>query len=75
VKFTFDLESSAAQNLLLEKVRAVIGSLPETQRQALEFAYFEGMSHSEIAEKTGEPLGTIKTRIRSAMESVKKVLR
>lgn len=75
VRFTFDMESVAAQNLLLEKVRAVMGSLSEAQRQALEFAYFEGMSHSEIAEKTGEPLGTVKTRIRSAMESLKKVLR
>jgi RNA polymerase sigma-70 factor, ECF subfamily len=52
----------------------VMGSLPEGQRQALECAYFEGMSHSEIAEKTGQPLGTVKTRIRSAMEVLKKVL-
>jgi len=49
-------------------------SLPPAQREAVEFAYFEGMSHSEIAEKTGQPLGTIKTRIRSAMEMLKKVL-
>ncbi len=70
----FDLESHASQNLLLDKVRAVMGSLPETQRQALEFAYFEGMSHTEIAEKTGQPLGTVKTRIRSAMETLKQVL-
>ena len=51
-----------------------MSSLPQTQREAVEFAFFEGMSHSEIAEKTGEPLGTIKTRIRSAMEMLKKVL-
>ena len=74
VNFKYDLESAAAQTLLLDKVRRVMESLPETQRQALEFAYFEGMSHSEIAEKTGEPLGTIKTRIRSAMETLKQVL-
>jgi RNA polymerase sigma-70 factor, ECF subfamily len=74
VSLGVDLESHAAQNLLLEKVRAVMGSLPEGQREALECAYFEGMSHTEIAEKTGQPLGTVKTRIRSAMESLKKVL-
>jgi len=68
------LESSTTQNLLLEKVRAVLGSLPDGQREAMECAYFEGMSHSEIAEKTGQPLGTIKTRIRSGMEALKKVL-
>jgi RNA polymerase sigma-70 factor, ECF subfamily len=74
VSLDANVESHAAQNLLLEKVRAVMGSLPQNQRQALECAYFEGMSHSEIAEKTGQPLRTVKTRIRSAMEALKKVL-
>jgi len=75
VTLGFDVESHAAQNLLLDKVREMIRNLPEKQREALECAYFEGMSHTEIAEKTGQPLGTVKTRIRSAMESLKKVLR
>ena len=74
VTLTVDVESHAAQNLLLDKVRAVMGSLPEGQREALECAYFEGMTHMEIAEKTGQPLGTVKTRIRSAMEALRKVL-
>jgi RNA polymerase sigma-70 factor, ECF subfamily len=74
VTLKIDAESHAAQQLLLDKVKTVMGSLPEGQRQALECAYFEGMSHSEIAEKTGQPLGTVKTRIRSAMEVLKKVL-
>jgi len=69
-----DLETNMARNVLLDKVKKVIGSLPQSQREAVEFAYFEGMSHSEIAEKTGQPLGTIKTRIRSAMETMRKVL-
>ncbi len=69
-----DLETNMARNVLLDKVKTVMGSLPQNQREAMEFAYFEGMSHSEIAEKTGQPLGTIKTRIRSAMETLRKVL-
>ena len=74
VTLGIDVESAVAQNLLLEKVRAAIGGLPEAQRQAVESAYFEGMSHTEIAQKTGQPLGTVKTRIRSAMEKLKQVL-
>jgi RNA polymerase sigma-70 factor, ECF subfamily len=74
VSLKIDVESRAAQNLLLDKVRTVMGNLPENQREALECAYFEGMSHTEIAQKTGQPLGTVKTRIRSAMEALKKVL-
>jgi RNA polymerase sigma-70 factor (ECF subfamily) len=46
--------------------------MPALQRTALEMAYFEGMSHSEIATKTGEPLGTIKTRIRSGLIALRK---
>jgi RNA polymerase sigma-70 factor (ECF subfamily) len=74
VDLRVDLERSAGRSLMLEKVQRVMSGLPEGQRAALEYAYFEGMTHTEIAEKTGEPLGTIKTRIRSAMETLKKVL-
>jgi RNA polymerase sigma-70 factor, ECF subfamily len=69
-----NVETAAMQKVLLEKVRTALGTLPEGQREAMEFAYFAGMSHSEIAEKTGEPLGTIKTRIRTAMETLKRVM-
>jgi RNA polymerase sigma-70 factor (ECF subfamily) len=48
--------------------------MPSPQRSALEMAYFEGLTHLEIAEKTGEPLGTIKTRIRTGLLSLRKVL-
>lgn len=74
VIFRKDIESHATQNLLGEKVRTVMGSLPERQREALEYAYFEGMSTMEIAQKTGQPWGTIKTWIVSAMEALKKAL-
>ncbi len=70
-----NLETAASQNELISRVKQSMGGLPENQRAALELAYFEGMTHSEIAQKTGEPLGTIKTRLRLAVESIKKGLR
>jgi len=70
----FNLESAAAQNQLLGKVRGAMESLPEGQREAIELAYFEGMTHSEIASKTGEALGTVKTRIRSALEVLRRAV-
>ncbi|HWJ17526.1 MAG TPA: sigma factor-like helix-turn-helix DNA-binding protein, partial [Geobacterales bacterium] len=67
-----DLAGEADRSRAAEKVRGVLGSMPAPQRSALEMAYFEGMSHSEIANKTGEPLGTIKTRIRSGLILLRK---
>lgn len=55
-------------------VRAALMELPGEQRQALELAYFGGLSQSEIAEKTGQPLGTIKTRMRLAMNKLRESL-
>ena len=60
-----DLAREADRSRAAEKVRGVLGAMPPAQRSALEMAYFQGLSHSEIADKTGEPLGTIKTRIRA----------
>jgi len=67
-----DLENDAAQKLAIEKVRAVLAQLPQEQRKTLEMAYFEGMTHTEIAGKTGEPLGTVKTRIRTGLLALRK---
>ncbi len=55
-------------------VRSALAELPEAQRVALELAYFEGMSQSEIAEKLGEPLGTIKTRMQLGMKKLRERL-
>jgi RNA polymerase sigma-70 factor, ECF subfamily len=63
------------QDWLLDKVRAVLQSLPAEQKAPLELAYFNGLSHTEIAEKTGSPLGTVKTRIRAGLISIRKAMR
>jgi RNA polymerase sigma-70 factor (ECF subfamily) len=68
-----DMAGDAERGRAMEKVRGALSTMPAAQRNALEMAYFEGLSHSEIAAKTGEPLGTIKTRIRSGLLSLRKV--
>lgn len=67
-----DLAGEADRSRAAEKIRSVLGMMPALQRSALEMAYFEGLSHSEIAAKTGEPLGTIKTRIRAGLMALRK---
>jgi RNA polymerase sigma-70 factor (ECF subfamily) len=67
-----DLAGEAERSRAADKIRGVMGVMPATQRSALEMAYFEGLTHSEIAAKTGEPLGTIKTRIRAALITLRK---
>lgn len=69
-----NLASETERNVLMEKVRDVLKDLPPEQQKSLEMAYFEGLSHSEIAEKTGDPLGTVKTRIRLALIGLRKAL-
>jgi len=66
----------AASELLIEggRLRRALEALPRDQRQALELAYFQGLSHSEIAERLSHPLGTVKTRIRLAMQKLREVL-
>ncbi|MHB8135422.1 MAG: sigma-70 family RNA polymerase sigma factor [Anaerolineaceae bacterium] len=61
------LERSVESTLHEQVVRQVVALLPEDQRQVLGLAYFKGMSQSEIATLLGEPLGTIKSRVRLAM--------
>jgi len=68
-----DLAGNTERSRAMEKVRSALGAMPALQRSALEMAYFEGLSHSEIAAKTGEPLGTVKTRIRAGLFALRKV--
>jgi RNA polymerase sigma-70 factor (ECF subfamily) len=75
------LEASAGPNppLEVEDLRARISgamlSLPREQRAALSLAFFQGQTHRQIAEITGEPLGTVKSRIRSAMLKLRELLK
>ena len=67
-----DLASRAEYSRALETIRGVLGGMSAPQRAALEMAFFDGLTHTEIAAKTGEPLGTIKTRIRAGLVTLRK---
>ena len=57
------------------QLRASIASLPETQRAVVDLAYFEGLTHSEIAKTTGLPIGTVKTRLLMAVRTLRLAVR
>ncbi len=69
-----DLGSEVERNRMMEKVRGVLKDLPMEQQKSVELAFFEGLTHSEIAARTGDPLGTVKTRIRSALITLRKAI-
>jgi RNA polymerase sigma-70 factor (ECF subfamily) len=66
-----DAEASERRATIL----AALSALPPEQREAIELAYFQGFSQTEIAERTGQPLGTVKTRTRLAMQKLRERLR
>ncbi len=66
------LEETVMANVDASQARALLAKLPSEQRSTLEMAFFGGLSHAEIAASTGTPLGTVKTRIRSALSSLRK---
>ena len=80
---TFELVSSERVTLFVNteermvdqeqarRIRAAFSQLKKNQREVLELAYFEGLSQSEMAEKLGQPLGTIKTWVRTALASLR----
>jgi RNA polymerase sigma factor (sigma-70 family) len=64
------LDASRREDL----VRSALGRLPDEQLALVRFAFFEGLSHSEIADRTGLPLGTVKSRIRLAFTRLRRAL-
>ncbi len=75
---TSDEASDAVTDTLHSERREIVAralaALPEEQRRTLNLAYFEGLTQSEIAQKLGTPLGTVKTRMRSGMIKLRELL-
>jgi RNA polymerase sigma-70 factor, ECF subfamily len=69
-----DPQESAEVSLRRERIQAALNQLPVDQKQALVLAYFGGYTQSQIAEMLAQPLGTIKTRLRLAMQKVREFL-
>lgn len=69
-----DVWSEVAAGLERRHVRSAVAALPDDQRHAIELAYFEGLTHREIAERTSTPLGTVKGRLRLGLQKLHGVL-
>lgn len=68
------VEDQAVFQTVRDQIATAMASLPEAQRSAVELAYFGGLTQREIAELQGEPLGTVKTRMRLAIRKLRKHL-
>jgi RNA polymerase sigma-70 factor (ECF subfamily) len=69
-----DPETAVLLNLEQHRVRAAVASLSAQQQEALALAFFQGYSHSEIAQALDQPLGTVKGRIRAGMQKLRDLL-
>lgn len=71
VRETADVESQVWSNVASAEVRAAVASLTDSERKAIELAYFGGYTYRQVAEALNEPEGTIKSRIRTGMKRLK----
>lgn len=69
-----DVAESVLQKLTGDNIRAALAILPALQRNVIELAYFDGLTHQEIADKLGEPIGTIHTRARLGIQKLREQL-
>lgn len=70
-----DVAERVLNTLSRDEVRSALSSVPEDQRRTLEMAYYEGLTHVEIAEELSLPLGTVKSRLRLGLEKMRTALR
>jgi RNA polymerase sigma-70 factor (ECF subfamily) len=68
------VEEDAWLRLQRERVQEALRNLPDTQREALELAYYGGFSQAELAERLGQPLGTIKSRMFTGLSRMRELL-
>ena len=66
-----DMEKDILSSDRVRRVKSAVAKLSPNQRQVIELAYFEGLSQSEMAERMGQPLGTVKTWVRTALKNLR----
>ncbi len=71
---SYDLTHYSWDLAVADQVKTALGGLPGNERQAIEMAYFDGLTYQQVAEKLIEPEGTIKSRIRSGLRRLRTVL-